>query len=92
MMPSLPKTPHWMVAVIIIVTLPVFQFPMLLASAPDLSSVKALVCAYPFYCIVAAYLAWQCYPQRKALAWVLLALMVMSHLAMWLLVTTPLSM
>ena len=92
MMPSLPKTPHWMVAVIIIVTLPVFQFPMLLASAPDLSSVKALVWAYAFYCIVAAYLAWQCYPQRKALAWVLLALMVMSHLAMWLLVTTPLSM
>jgi len=89
MMPQMPHTPRWMVAVIIIGTLPMLQFPMLLSSVPDVPVVRALLWAYPFYCLVAAYLAWQCYPQRKALAWVLLALMVMSHAAVWMLVTMP---
>jgi hypothetical protein len=43
---------------------------------------------YPFYAIVAAYLAWQCYPQRRALAWVLLSLLLLSHVAIWILCTT----
>lgn len=91
MMPQLPSTPRWMVAVILIVMLPVFQFPMLLAVVPDVGIIKTLLLTYPFYCLIAAYLAWQCYPRRKALAWILLALMVMSHMAIWLLVTTPLA-
>lgn len=91
MMPSAPSTPKWMVALIILLLLPVFQFPMLLASVPDVQIVRAMVWIYPFYCLVAAYLAWQCYPQRHALAWILLALMVLSHIAIWLLVTTPLT-
>ncbi|MCM1348978.1 MAG: hypothetical protein NC338_06150 [Firmicutes bacterium] len=87
----MPPTPKWMIAVIVIVLLPVFQFPMLLASAPDTDIVRTLLWIYPFYCLVAAYLAWQCYPQRHAMAWILLGLMVMSHISMWLLVTTPLT-
>lgn len=90
MMPSVPNTPKWVTAVIVIVLLPVFQFPMLLGSAPDLPIVRTMLWIYPFYCLVAAYLAWQCYPQRHALAWILIGLMILSHIAMWLLVTTPL--
>lgn len=45
---------------------------------------------YLFYVPVAAYLSYLCYPERRALAWILLALMVLSHIAIWLLLTTPL--
>lgn len=91
MMSILPKTPKWMVAVIIILLLPVFQFPYLLVSAPDVQLIRTLIWIYPFYCLVAAWLAWQCYPQRPALSWILLALMVMSHVSVWCLVTLPAS-
>lgn len=91
MMPAPPATPRWFTVVIIVTFLPVFQFPMLLGSMPDVSIVRTLVWVYPFYCLVAAYLAWQCYPQRHALAWILLALMILSHIAIQLLVTTPLT-
>lgn len=91
MMPSMPSTPRWMTAIIVLVALPVFQFPVLLGACPDDSTVRALVWVYPFYCLVAAYLAYQCYPQRHALSWILVGLMVLSHVAIWLLVTTPLT-
>lgn len=90
MISNFPDTPKWMTAVIIVLLLPVFQFPYLVASAPDVSTVKTLVWIYPFYCLVAAWLAWQCFPQRPALSWILLALMVMSHVSVWCLVAmTP---
>lgn len=89
MMPTPPATPRWMIAVIVIVLLPVFQFPFLVGSCPDVSIVRTLLWIYPFYCLVAAFLAYQCYPQRKAMAWILLALMVLSHISVWLLVSTP---
>lgn len=89
-MPTPPFTPRWMTVVIVIALLPVFQFPFLLASCPASSTVRALLWIYPFYCLVAAFLAYQSYPQRPAVAWILVALMVLSHIAMWILVTTPL--
>lgn len=90
MMPSPPATPKWMLAVIIVTLLPVFQFPVLLSDCPPVSIVRTLLWIYPFYCLVAAYLAYQSYPQRHAIAWILIMLMVLSHVAMWMLVTTPL--
>lgn len=90
MMPAPPSTPKWMIVLIVIILLPVFQFPLLLSDCPDIPIVRALLWIYPFYCLVAAYLAYQCYPQRHALAWILLLLMIMSHVSVWLLATTPL--
>lgn len=90
MMPAPPSTPKWMIVLIVIILLPVFQFPFLLSDCPDIPIVRALLWIYPFYCLVAAYLAYQCYPQRHALVWILLLLMIMSHVSVWLLATTPL--
>ncbi len=84
----LPSTPRWFTALDILCTLPVFLFPGLLATCPP--DLKAMVWVYPFYIIVAAYLAWQCYPQRSALAWILLVLIILSHAAIWLMATSPL--
>ncbi len=82
-------TPRWFAVVVILVLLPVFQFPVLLANSPDVTAVRAMVWIYPIYVVVAAYLAWRSYAERPVLSWILLVLMVMSHVAMWLLVTTP---
>ena len=68
MMPAPPSTPKWMIVLIVIILLPVFQFPFLLSDCPDIPIVRTLLWIYPFYCLVAAYLAYQCYPQRHALA------------------------
>ncbi len=88
MMASTPSTPKWMIWVIVLVSLPVFQFPVLLSTMPADTPNRPLVWIYPFYVLVAAFLAYQCYPQRPALAWILLALMALSHIAIYLLVTS----
>ncbi|MDE5838290.1 MAG: hypothetical protein K2H39_04490 [Paramuribaculum sp.] len=47
---------------------------------------RTLVWIYPFYVVVAAYLAYLCYPARRIITWILLALMVLTHVCVWLLV------
>lgn len=77
-------TPKWMTVVIILAALPVFSFPVLLQLCP--SDLKAMVWVYPIYVVVGAWLAWQCYGQRRALSWILVVLMLMSHAAIWMMV------
>lgn len=90
MMPSMPPTPRWFTAIVVICCLPLFLMPWLLnAPYADADGVKIFIWLYPVYVIVAGWLAWQCYPQRRAMAWVLLALMLLSHGAIWLLATSP---
>ncbi len=81
------KVPWWMIALIILLVLPAGQFPVLLANCPaGFPIVRALVWIYPFYVVVAAYLAYLCYPRRQLMTWILLALLVMTHIAIWMLV------
>ncbi|MCH5318285.1 MAG: hypothetical protein J1E38_01080 [Paramuribaculum sp.] len=84
---SRDKTPGWFLAVIILVGLPVFQFPMLLNSCPPESPDRLMVWIYPFYVVAAGWLAYICYPRRQAMAWILLALMILTHVGMWMLDT-----
>lgn len=85
--PPYGTAPRWVAVVIIILMLPVFAFPALLSALPpDDSSIRTIAWCYPFYVLLSGYLAWQCYPQRPAMSWILLVLMVMSHAAMWILV------
>lgn len=81
-MSLIPPAPRWFAAVVIVSLLPVFQLPVLLSAALPGSPARSWLWFYPIYAVVAAYLAWQCYPQRRALAWILVALMWMSHAAM----------
>lgn len=81
------KTPLWVVIVIIIFVLPIFQFPALLSLCPPDSFERVLVWIYPFYIIVAGYLAFICWNQRPWMTWILLILMAITHAAMWALVT-----
>lgn len=81
MMPQPPKTPHWFAALCIVCLLPLVQMPWLISKLPAGADISPLLWIYPFYAVAAAALAWQCYPQRKALAWILIFLLLLSHLA-----------
>lgn len=88
MMPAPPSTPRWFTAMIILLMLPLFQFPFLLGRTDPGTPARVMLWVYPFYALVAGYLAWQCYPQRHALAWILLVLLVLSHASIWYLCTS----
>ncbi|MDE5744858.1 MAG: hypothetical protein K2H84_04255 [Paramuribaculum sp.] len=86
------RAPWWIVAIIILFILPAGQFPVLLANCPPEPPVlRTMVWIYPFYVVVAAYLAYLCYPRRQLMTWILLALMAMTHVAMWMLVFAQLN-
>lgn len=87
-MPKPPSPPAWFAVVLIICSLPVFSLPALLSLCP--AELKVFVWCYPFYVVAAAWLAWQCYSSRRALAWILLLLIVLSHAAILTMVTQPL--
>lgn len=87
-----PHAPAWMIAIIILAALPVTGLPTLLSAASASGSAQAdivrTICYfYPFYVIVSAWLAYVCYPTRRYMTWILLVLMVLTHVAMWMLVT-----
>lgn len=88
-MSTIPSAPRWFVAVVIVALLPLFQFPLLLGICPPESEARIFLWLYPIYALTAGYLAWRCYPQRHLMAWILIALLLLSHLAIWLLVNSP---
>lgn len=81
-------TPKWVTFLILIFTLPVFTLPSLLSQCqPEASATRTLVWIYPFYMILSAYLAWRAYVQRPYLTWILLAVMILTSIAIHILVT-----
>lgn len=89
MMPSTPSVPRWFLAVVIMALLPLLWFPYLLDICPAESHSRTILWIYPFYAVMSGYLSWQCYPQRRVVAWILIVLLILSHMAAWLLVTSP---
>lgn len=75
------KCPVWMTVLIIVLCLPLFSFPALLSMLPQ--GCETLGILYPFYVIGTGVCAWICYPSRKTVTWILLSLMVLSHLGIW---------
>lgn len=85
------KTPAWVTCLVILVALPLFATPELLARCPAQPSIaRTLVWGYPFYMAIAAWLAWASWTQRRYITWLLLAIMVLTTVAIWMLVTAPL--
>ena len=86
-MPPYNKKPWWLAVLIIALVLPVFSFPVLLSQvSASAEEAKVLLWLYLFYVPGTGILAWISWPERKYITWMLLVLMLMSHLAMWTLV------
>lgn len=76
--PLKPRRPWWFTMILILLVFPSFGMPWMLASAPAGSLLHTLVKLFPFYLLGSAVCAWLCYPQRRELSWILVALMVLS--------------
>lgn len=82
------RAPWWLIMLIILLVLPAGQTPVLLDNAPaGVPIVRTLIWIYPFYVFVAGYLAYACWQRQRIMTWILLMLLVLTHIAMWILVT-----
>lgn len=88
-MENAPKTPRWFIALAVIAALPIFSFPALLSMTPPGTPARAFIYLYIPYTILAAWLACLCYPRRATVAWMVLALLLLTHAAIWALALYP---
>lgn len=79
-MPENPVPAVFKIAVIVSV-LPVLAFPLLLTGTLPGGEYRTLLWLYPFYVLLSGWCAWRCYPSRPALAWILVALLWLTHAA-----------
>lgn len=81
-----PGTPAWFAIVTVVAALPVFQLPVLLGNCGDGTDLKIWLMLYPVYVVAAAWVAWRSYAVRPVLAWIIIALMLLTHAAIFLMV------
>ncbi|MDE6459052.1 MAG: hypothetical protein K2L31_10725 [Muribaculum sp.] len=77
------RPPWWMTVVILIMLLPLFSWPMVIASLPpeeDGGNWKMLIYIFPVYAILSAYYAYRCYDGRRELSVILLSVLLLSYL------------
>lgn len=59
-------------------------FPFMLSVSATLSGAdKYYLWIYPAYILAASFLAWQCYGRRTEMTWIIIILMLLTHVAMW---------
>ena len=81
-----PKTPLVVTVIIVIAMLPVLAFPSMLALSPSDSLHNTMLWIYPFYVLMSGWLAWLSWKDRPYLTWILLAVLILTHISMWILV------
>lgn len=82
------KPPKWVTVIIVLLILPVFQVPWLLSHSAEWAD-RPLIYLYPGYVLLSGFLAFASYAQRPTVAWILMGLMVLSHLSMAYLALNP---
>ena len=82
--------PWWLKALIVLLTLPVLGLPWLWAGNIETDTGKTLLFFYPVFAVLAAWCAWKAWARNETLTWILLALMLLTDGAMYLLCYPPL--
>lgn len=77
-------TPLWFTALLVLLALPAFSTLYFASAVPD--DLRWLAWLYPGYLVLSAVCAHICYVDRRALAWIIAALMAMCDAVMWALV------
>lgn len=76
--PVKPRRPWWFTTLLILLVVPAFGTPWLLADAPTDSLLELLIKWFPAYLILSAVCAWLAYPARREVSWILVAVMALS--------------
>ncbi len=82
--------PWWLKALIVLLTMPVLGLPWLWAGNIETDTGKTLLFFYPVFAVLAAWCAWKAWARNETLTWILLALMLLTDGAMYLLCYPPL--
>lgn len=83
--PLPPRRPWWFTLILIILVLPALATPWVLADGPVGSTLDKLIKWFPAFLILAAVCAWLAYPQRRDVAWILVAIMLISASSLFIL-------
>lgn len=84
------SAPLWVKIMAIVLALPAFTTPSLLANCvAEPAIVRTMVMIYPAYVVVSAWLGVVCWPQRRTMSWILFVLMVLTHIAIYFLSKWP---
>lgn len=75
------KPPRCILVIVILLMLPLLAFPWILSTAKP--EFRTLVAMYPVYVLATGFLSYQCYVSRRELFYILLVLLIMSHVAIW---------
>lgn len=81
--PLKPQRPWWFTTLLVVLVLPAFGLPWMLVSAPAGSILMTLIKLFPVYLVGSAFAAWKVYPARRDLAWILVALMILTSSALF---------
>lgn len=89
------RPPLWFALVVIATLLPLLAWPWIMIStmtgAPSAHDMRfILIMAFPIYAIASAWLAYRSFRRRSDLAWVLIAMLILSYAALaWLIFMVP---
>lgn len=79
--------PWWVKVLIVLCALPAIAFPWMLSDAPEDGNVELWLWMYPVYVILSCVCEWKAWGRRPEVTWILMAVMLLTHGAMWTLVT-----
>lgn len=77
------SVPWWFKTIVILLMLPLLAYPAMLAAMPDEQSLIWLMKFYPFYVVASGICAWMVYRHNPMAAWILIGLLILSHLSMF---------
>ncbi len=74
--------PAWFIVLLVLLVLPgASAYYVMTLCPPEFSELTTLLKIYPFYIIIAALFAYICYPERRTVAWILVGMIILSHIA-----------
>lgn len=83
---NLQKFPLWAKLMIIISAIPIITLPYTISQCNDVTYefFKIFFFLYPIYVIISAIMSWICYKSRHEISIVLIILMLLTHIAIWM--------
>lgn len=81
------KIPLLIKLLIILASLPIVMLPAIISNCNPMKyeEIKLFLMIYPFYVVASAIMAWMSYRSRPEITAILIVLMVLTHIAMWVL-------
>ncbi|WP_289755533.1 hypothetical protein [Muribaculum intestinale] len=81
MTPPKQRPPAWFTIVVLVMMIPIFFYIPLVIGMFDtpgsfeMDTVGFVTLFFPIYALLSGWLAYQCYPERKEISWILLGLL-----------------